>query len=81
MNTHFASIVNGADIERLLHHMPTVAIYAENTWAKGFAQSIVRQARRKGWSPSPKQFSVMKRLVQDLFAYGGDTEGDIDVIE
>lgn len=69
------------DIERLLHHMPTVAAHAENEWAAGFARSICRQSRRRGWKPSPKQLPLMRRLVSDLFAHAGNEEGDFDVIE
>lgn len=70
-----------AEIERLLHHMPTVARLAENQWAKGFAQSVVKQSYRKGWKPSPKQLSVMRSLVADLFTHAGDAGGDFDLIE
>lgn len=68
-------------VDELVWHMPTVARLAENTWAKSFAQSIQRQSRRRGWRPSPKQLSVMQTLVSDLFAHGGQEEGDFDVIE
>jgi hypothetical protein len=69
------------EIERLLHHMPTVASSAENTWAAGFAHSVTKQSRRRGWEPSEKQLSVMRGLVADLFAYGGKEGGDISLIE
>ncbi|WP_138058734.1 hypothetical protein [Sulfitobacter pontiacus] len=69
------------EIERLLHHMPSVAIHAKNPWIKSFAQSVTKQARRKGWQPSPKQLSIMRGLVSDLFAYGCDEGGDIQLIE
>jgi predicted short-subunit dehydrogenase-like oxidoreductase (DUF2520 family) len=69
------------EIERLLHHMPVVAQRAENTWAKGFALSVAKQARRRNWKPSPKQLSMMRSLVADLFAYAGDDDGDFDPIE
>lgn len=69
------------EIERLLHHLPTVAQSAENDWAEGFAKSITRQARRKGWKPSQKQLSIMRRLVADLFAHGSNVGGDFEVIE
>lgn len=70
-----------AEIERLLHHMPAVAHNAENTWAKGFAQSVVKQAYRKNWKPSPKQLSVMRGLVTDLFTHASNDGGEIDLIE
>ena len=68
------------ELERLLHHMPTVARGATNTWASGFAWSIVRQGKRPGWRPSPKQLSIMRRLVSDLFA-NTDEEGELILIE
>lgn len=70
-----------AEVERLLHHMPTVASLAENEWAAGFAKSIARQSHRPGWNPTPKQLSMMRKLVADLFAHGPDIGGDTDVIE
>lgn len=69
------------EIERLLHHMPVVAERAENTWAKGFALSVAKQARRRNWKPSPKQLSMMRSLVTDLFAYGSDDVEDFNPIE
>ena len=72
---------DGAEIERLLHHMPSVAVHAEKTWAKGFAQSVSKQARRRGWSPSAKQLTVMRALVSDLFTQSGSDAGDMQVIE
>lgn len=73
--------VSAAEIERLLHHMPTVAAQAENEWAGDFAKSITRQSYRRGWKPTPKQLSVMRKLVADLFAHDGNMGGEIDVIE
>ena len=77
MNAH----VSSSEIDRLVYHMPTVAQMAENDWAKGFAQSISRQSRRRNWRPSPKQVSVMRGLVSDLFTQASNEEGDISVIE
>jgi hypothetical protein len=72
-----------AEIERLLHHMPAVARNAENTWAQGFALSVSRQSRRRNWKPSPKQLSIMRGLVTDLFTHAPATDqgGDIQLIE
>lgn len=68
-------------VEELLYHMPTVARLAESDWARVFAQSILRQRKRRNWRPSPKQLSVMHALVSDLFACGSNEGGDFDVIE
>lgn len=69
------------EIERLLYHMATVATHATNEWAAGFAKSIQRQSRRRGWRPSQKQLNLMRDLVADLFLHGVHEEGDFDVVE
>jgi hypothetical protein len=69
------------EIERLIYHMPTVARLAENDFAKGFAHSVMKQSRRKGWKPSLKQLPVMRELVSDLFTHDPDQGGDIQLIE
>ncbi len=74
MTCHPRTITSPDEIERLIFHMPTVASLAENDWAKGFALSVTRQARRRGWMPSQKQLGIMRGLVADLFAYGADTD-------
>ena len=82
IHTHSQMPATGAEIERLVFHMPAVAQWAENDWAAGFARSIMGVSKRRGWKPSPKQLSMMRRLVSDLFAYGGnDGESDFDLIE
>ncbi|MBY6163250.1 hypothetical protein KUV73_20370 [Mameliella alba] len=80
MTFHDPFITPADELERLLHHMPTIAREATNEWAKSFAGSIVRQSKRRGWKPSPKQLSMMRRLVSDLFAHGYEG-GEVDVIE
>lgn len=69
-----------SDVERLLHHMPAVAQQAGNEWAKGFASSVVRQSRRRGWTPSQKQTQIMRRMVSELFTHSQEG-GDIQLIE
>lgn len=68
------------NLDELLFHMPTVARLG-NGWAAGFARSILRQSRRRGWRPSEKQRAVMASLVSDLFRNAKDEGGDIDLIE
>jgi hypothetical protein len=58
--------------EELLFHMKTVAKLATNEWAKGFAESIVKQSRRRGWQPSAKQSALMQRMVGELFSRRDD---------
>jgi len=60
-------------VEELIWHMPTVARRARDEWAKAFAESIVKQARRRNWHPSAKQKAMMQRMVSELFT--GPDEG------
>jgi len=69
-------------VERVLWSWPRVVEAAENDWAKGFALSIAKQSRRRGWRPSPKQLALMKNMVAQIYARDGDEGGDgFDVIE
>jgi hypothetical protein len=79
----FIPAATPAEIERLLHHMPTVASLAENTWAQGFALSVCKQARRGNLKPSEKQSSVMLGLVSGLLTHDPDPDqgGYIRLIE
>ncbi len=67
-------------VDELLWHMPTVARLG-NDWAAGFARSILSQARRRNWQPTPKQRALMASLVSDLFQTKAQEEGDFDLIE
>lgn len=67
------------NVEELIWYMPTVAEHATNTWAAGFARSIQRQSRRKGWQPSPKQLACMERLVAELFMHS--LADEVELIE
>jgi acyl-coenzyme A synthetase/AMP-(fatty) acid ligase len=76
--THHSRITSPAEVERLLFYMPNVAEAATTDWARGFAQSVVRQAKRRGWKPSDKQLNIMREMVSDLFANrGADTDGEV----
>jgi hypothetical protein len=59
-------------IEELIWHMPAVSKMATDEWAKSFAESIVRQSRRRGWQPSAKQLALMHRMVSELFTRRDD---------
>ncbi|MEP0455856.1 MAG: hypothetical protein ABJD57_23625 [Roseibium sp.] len=74
----FQKVPSAAEVERLLHHLPTVAQLAEEAWVKGFALSVLKQSRRRGWTPSPKQLPVMRGLVSSLFAR---PNGGVDMIQ
>jgi hypothetical protein len=65
-------------IEEALYHMPTVAKLATNEWAKSFAESIVKQSRRRGWQPSAKQSALMQRMVSELFTRRDDGDALIE---
>ena len=71
--------MTGADLERHLLHLETVAAHAGDDWARGCAASVLRQSRRRGWKPSAKQAGIMRRLVAELFLHNG--EGDVTLIE
>ena len=63
----------GDDVDRLLWHWPTVlraAQVAGNEWARNFARSIARQARRPDWRPSPKQLRLMGLMVAETCRHG-----------
>ena len=68
------------EIERIMWSWPRVNAAARTDWAKGFAASIARQARRRNWQPTPKQAALMRRMVDELFTHGTE-EGDFAVIE
>lgn len=68
------------ELERLLHYMPVIAEKSERQWPRDFAHSMMLKSKRRSWNPSPKQLSMMRRLVSDLFAHGYEG-GELDVIE
>lgn len=63
--------------EECLFWMPRIAADAPDEWARGFASSIIRQSRRKGWKPSGKQLGVMRRMVAELFNHGAEVGFDL----
>lgn len=66
------------DVDRLLFSWGRVIADASG-WTRGFALSIQRDRKKPGWSPSPKQLSVMQRLVAELPQSRADE--DMDLIE
>lgn len=58
--------------DECLHWLPTIARTATDDWACGFAYSILKQSKRRGWQPSPKQLALMRRLVSELFSQDDD---------
>ncbi|MDY6858557.1 MAG: hypothetical protein SWN98_04380 [Pseudomonadota bacterium] len=75
--------VSVSELDRLCYHMVAVRQYAQSEWVENFALSILKQSRRRNWTPSYKQLSVMRELVSDLFTHapGADQGGDIRLIE
>lgn len=67
-------------LEVLLHHWPTVCARAESPWAKSFAASISKQARRRNWTPTPKQLGIMRRMVSELFTSAQESADDAGVV-
>mgnify|MGYP001449086879 CR=1 FL=1 len=65
------------EVDRLLFSWRRVIAQAEG-WSRGFALSIQRDRKRPGWTPSPKQFAVMQRLVAEL---PQELPDNVDVIE
>ena len=51
-----------------------------NEWERGFALSIARAGKRPGWRPTPKQESIMRRMVAELFTHTQE-EGELHLIE
>lgn len=53
------------EVDRLLFSWGRVIANAEG-WTRGFALSIQRDRKKPGWMPSPRQLSIMHRLVAEL---------------
>lgn len=68
-------------VDQLLWSWPSVCKAATNDWAKSFALSIAKHAKRRNWQPSPKQHVLMSRMVAELYQHGGDFDGCDDLIE
>jgi len=65
-------------LEELLYHMRTIAQLPNGDWAAGFARSILRSAKRRGWKPTHKQRAIMQRLVAEMFVeQSADQEFDL----
>lgn len=66
--------------DECLFWFPQIARAATNSWARDFANSIVVQSRRRGWKPSPKQLTLMRRLVAEWFVHRSDGD-DMPLVE
>ncbi|MGG7565986.1 hypothetical protein ACQ5SO_07475 [Rhodovulum sp. DZ06] len=49
-------------------------------WERDFAKSILRQAKRPAWEPSPAQRRTMKRLI-DQHVITDEGDDDFDLID
>ena len=67
MTMHSQISPNAPSLEELLWSWKAVIRRAPEGWARNFALSIARQARRKDWAPSAKQLGIMQRMVADLY--------------
>lgn len=65
--------------DECLYWFPTIAKTATNEWAQNFAHSVMAQSRRRGWKPTPKQLTMMRRMVSELFTTMRDDDGDDDL--
>jgi hypothetical protein len=61
-------------VESLVYWLEPVACRATNDWTRTFARSVLRQSRRRGWKPSPKQEAIMHRLLSEHLS---DEEPDL----
>lgn len=48
-----------------------------DAWAKGFALSIRKQAKKPDWRPSPKQAALMRRMVAEVRQSPAGDIGDL----
>lgn len=54
-----------SEVDHLLFSWGRVIAHAEG-WARGFALGIQRDRKKHGWTPTPRQLSMMRRLVAEL---------------
>ena len=69
--------MSGPELERALFHWHAVIKAAPRGWARDFALSIARSARRPRWRPTERQAQAMRRMVADLFAAPGGSDGEL----
>ena len=72
MRTESFPKIGERGVDECLHWLPTIARRSTSDWARGFAQSVLAQSRRRNWKPSPKQLTLMRRLASELFAEDDD---------
>ena len=53
------------EVDRLLFSWGRV-IASASGWTRGFALGIQRDRKKPGWTPTPRQLSMMRRMVADL---------------
>ena len=63
-------------VDLILHYLRGVTS-SDVEWEANFARSVIRQAKRPTWKPSPKQLAVMERLVGEMF----NETGQLEVLE
>lgn len=72
---------SAAETERLLVHWPRVVTLAPEGWPRDFARSVSKQCNRRGWRPTEKQASILRRMVSELFTHGTADPDDFDLID
>lgn len=80
--------MTGRCSDACLMHWHAVVRAVRSDWDSRFAREIEEKARVPWWKPTPKQLTVMQRMVDDLFprpcggplaeGSGGD---DVELIE
>ena len=77
--TRHAPPLAGDALERAIFHWPAVVARTPKGWARDFALSIQRNARKPWWKPTDRQGQIMRRMVAELF--DGTAEGEPELIE
>lgn len=59
--------MTASELERLLHHMPTLAERGRTPWARQFCSDMAVRARWRNWKPTEKQSAMMEKLIAEFF--------------
>lgn len=70
--------MSSEELDRLMYYWRRVIATATESWARGFALNIQRQARRSSWRPTPKQAALMRQMVAELLK---EADGETVLIE
>lgn len=65
-------------VEELLYWLPSALRRDLTTFDRSFVLSVLARSKRRGWAPSDKQLSIMRRIVAEMLKPDAD---DFDVID